>query len=118
MLRGVPEPAANQLLDRVHSERAMELRRLLAAPPDTAGALMSTDSHVARPDDSLEKIRAELAANPPRIDYLALPVVDLDGRLVGAIAVDDVIKKLVAERLPGRRRFHHGVGRDRPGAAR
>ncbi|MBN1529383.1 MAG: magnesium transporter [Thermoleophilaceae bacterium] len=36
-------------------------------------------------------------------DVLALPVVDVDGRLVGAVAMDDVLEELVAERLPGRR---------------
>ncbi len=171
MLRGVPEPAADRLLDQLHSERSEELRRLLAAPPDTAGALMSTDVHVAHRGDSLAEIRAELAANPPRIggltnvivvdddhrpvamfdtialvagdglpqpvpfiqqdtpvqqvidlfavhDFLALPVVDPDGRLVGAIAVDDVLEELVAERLPGRRRFRHGGSRGRLGHRR
>jgi CBS domain-containing protein len=34
-------------------------------------------------------------------DYAALPVVDADQRLVGVIAVDDVLEELLAERLPG-----------------
>ena len=34
-------------------------------------------------------------------DYAALPVVDADERLVGVIAVDDVLEELLAERLPG-----------------
>lgn len=38
-------------------------------------------------------------------DALALPVVDDDGQLVGAVAVDDVLEELLLERLPGRRRF-------------
>lgn len=38
-------------------------------------------------------------------DYLALPVVDAGGRLVGVVAVDDVLEELLAERLPGRARF-------------
>jgi CBS-domain-containing membrane protein len=38
-------------------------------------------------------------------DFLALPVVDADGRLVDAIAVDDVLEELLIERLPGRDRF-------------
>ena len=38
-------------------------------------------------------------------DYLALPVVDDDGRLVGVIAIDDVLEELLAERLPGQSRF-------------
>ena len=36
-------------------------------------------------------------------DVLALPVVGEDGRLAGAVAMDDVLEELVAERLPGRR---------------
>lgn len=43
-------------------------------------------------------------------DYLALPVVTDDGRLAGVVAVDDVLEELLAERLPGRARYH-GVRR-------
>ena len=38
-------------------------------------------------------------------DYLAMPVVDADGRFVGAITSDDVLEELWAERLPGRGRY-------------
>lgn len=38
-------------------------------------------------------------------DYLALPVVDDDGRLVGVVAVDDILEELLAERLPGEGRY-------------
>jgi CBS domain-containing protein len=38
-------------------------------------------------------------------DYLALPVVDADGRLVGVVAIDDVLEELLAERLPGQGRY-------------
>jgi sporulation protein YlmC with PRC-barrel domain len=41
-------------------------------------------------------------------DVLALPVVDDTERLVGVIAVDDVLEEVLAERLPGRRRYRHG----------
>lgn len=45
-------------------------------------------------------------------DFLAVPVVDdVSGVLIGAIAVDDVLEELLAERLPGHHaRFAH-VGR-------
>jgi CBS domain-containing protein len=45
-------------------------------------------------------------------DYLAMPVVDGEGRFVGAITADDVLEELWAERLPGRGRFA-GVRRGR-----
>jgi magnesium transporter len=38
-------------------------------------------------------------------DVLALPVVDQERRVVGAVAVDDVLEELLLERLPGRRRL-------------
>ncbi len=48
-------------------------------------------------------------------DVLALPVVDGEGRLVGAVAVDDVLEELLAERLPGKTKFrrHRILRRDR-----
>lgn len=49
-------------------------------------------------------------------DYLALPVVDADGRLVGVVAIDDVLEELLAERLPGQRR--PGLVRSRARALR
>ena len=38
-------------------------------------------------------------------DFHAVPVVDADGKLVGGIAVDDVLEELLAERLPGQGRY-------------
>jgi CBS domain-containing protein len=38
-------------------------------------------------------------------DYLALPVVDAEGRLAGIVAIDDVLEELLAERLPGHGRY-------------
>jgi len=159
-IRWLPAEDLQSLLSRLGSARAETLRRLVAAPPDTAGGLMNTDVRMARPGESLEDIRARLAADPPRLgslatvfvvdedrrplgvidvvslitgrvhqpraltipvdlpvddvidffathDFLAVPVVDDQGRLVGAVAVDDVLEELLARRLPGARRFAH-----------
>ena len=38
-------------------------------------------------------------------DFLALPVVDDEERLLGVVAVDDVLEELLAERLPGQGRY-------------
>jgi Mg/Co/Ni transporter MgtE len=47
-------------------------------------------------------------------DVLALPVVDADGILVGAVAIDDVLEELLVERLPQhRRRYRRAKGRGR-----
>ncbi len=158
LLRGVPAEAVEPLLAGVHSERAATLRRLLAHPAGTAGGLMDTEVHTARPGEPVAIVRARLAADIPELeglatvfvvdeagrplgswepidllagrpeprpvpavpaadpveqvidlfalnDYLAVPVVDTAGRLVGVITIDDVMAELLAERLPGRARF-------------
>jgi Mg/Co/Ni transporter MgtE len=47
-------------------------------------------------------------------DVLAVPVVDADGRPVGAVAIDDVLEELLVERLPQhRRRYRRSRGRER-----
>jgi CBS domain-containing protein len=38
-------------------------------------------------------------------DVLAVPVVDQDGSLVGAVAIDDLLDVTLADRLPGARRY-------------
>jgi sporulation protein YlmC with PRC-barrel domain len=163
-LRRLPPADLESLLARVGSVRAGVLRRLLEHHPDTAGGFMTTDVRTARETDSLDDIRARLAADPPTLDalatvfvlddddhpvgvidpvslitgqvqrrafrtipadmpvgavidlfathdFLAVPVVDAAGRLVGAVAVDDVFEELLAERLPGGRHFAHLRGR-------
>ncbi|MGE5636743.1 MAG: CBS domain-containing protein, partial [Nocardioidaceae bacterium] len=54
-----------------------------------------------RADTPIETVLELFAA----YDVLAVPVVDGDGRLIGAVAVDDVLDVLLADRLPGARRF-------------
>ena len=47
-------------------------------------------------------------------DVLALPVLDAQGRIAGAVAIDDVLEELLVERLPHhRRRYRHLRWRDR-----
>lgn len=78
----------------------------------TPGALIAGDvtpvrTPTVRPDAPVEDVVDVFAVH----DLLALPVVDGDGRLLGAIAVDDILEELLAERLPGRRRFWPVRGR-------
>jgi len=47
-------------------------------------------------------------------DVLALAVIDADGRIVGAVAIDDVLEELLVERLPQhRRRYRRAKVRER-----
>lgn len=167
-LRGISRRRRAELLAAVDAPRADTLRALLAAHPDTAAGLMSTDVCTAPVGTPADALRAQLLGAPPRTsglemvfvlddlghpvgvvsalalldggseadprpapvvaattgidavvdlfatrDIRAVAVVDEDGRMVGAVAIEDVLDELVAERLPGRSRFHHLLARHR-----
>jgi CBS domain-containing protein len=165
-LRHLEEAELRQVLERMHSQRAGKLRRLLLHPVDTAGGLMTTEVRTAPAGESAERIREQLSASPPQPeglltvfvvdeerrllgavrpaallagdarpvptphvavdtpvdevvglfalqDVLAVPVLDADGRVVGAIAVDDVLEEVLAHRLPGHRRYRTRIRRRR-----
>jgi len=157
-LRHVPRDDLDQVLENVGTARADQLRRLVAYPPSTAGALMSPNPLTARAGANAAELRERVAAGPPRMealgtvfvvgddgsvlgavsptqllrgsvepvpvpvltldqpvdevvdlfalnDVVALPVIDGSEHLVGVVTIDDVLDELVAERLPGARRF-------------
>ncbi|MDH3212891.1 MAG: magnesium transporter [Myxococcales bacterium] len=70
------------------------IRRLVSAPPArTIGELMIPDPLSVRADDDQEEV-AQLVA---RYDLLAVPVTDVDRRMLGVITVDDVIDVITEE---------------------
>lgn len=75
-------------------EGVLSLRQVLAAPP---GALvrdvMTREPETVRPDAEPQEV-AEVTAE---YNLLAIPVVDDDGRFLGAITVDDVLDRLLKE---------------------
>ncbi|HEY0888029.1 MAG TPA: CBS domain-containing protein [Nocardioides sp.] len=70
------------------------IQRLLREPPSSlvAGAL-DTDLETLRPEDTLDEVAAHLAT----YNLVAAPVVDEDGRLVGAVSVDDLLDHMLPE---------------------
>lgn len=65
---------------------------------------------VVHPDTPLERV-IEIFA---RYDVVAVPVVDDENRPLGAVAVDDLLEELLAERLPRhRRRYRMAFGKRR-----
>jgi magnesium transporter len=70
------------------------IRRLVSAPPSRSiGELMITDPVRVNADADQEEV-AELVR---RYDLLAIPVTDVDGRMLGVITVDDVIDVITEE---------------------
>ncbi|MGC5615634.1 magnesium transporter MgtE N-terminal domain-containing protein [Georgenia sp. Z1491] len=82
------ETPTGRLLGVVHLQRA------LREPPVTAvGTLLDTDIDPVLPTDGLGKVTRLLAT----YNLTALPVGDEDGRLLGAVSVDDVLDHLLPE---------------------
>jgi len=72
----------------------VSLREVVTADPKKKiEDLMNTDLVTVQPEVDREEVARLLS----RYDYLAMPVVDPDGRMLGVITVDDVIDVLAAE---------------------
>jgi magnesium transporter len=70
------------------------IRRLVSAPPHRpVGEIMIREPVSVRAEADQE----EVASLVRRYDLLAIPVVDIDGRMLGVITVDDVIEVITEE---------------------
>jgi CBS domain-containing protein len=70
----------------------VHFQALLREPPSTlVGTLIDSDIEWPRPEMTLEQVASLLAS----YDLVALPVVDENQRLVGAVTVDDVLDHLL-----------------------
>jgi Mg/Co/Ni transporter MgtE len=70
------------------------IQRLLREPPSTLVAgVLDTSIDYLRPEATLEDVAAFLAA----YNLVAAPVVDEQGRLLGTVAVDDLLDHLLPE---------------------
>ena len=82
------EPPTGRLIGVAH------IQRLLREPPSTlVGAVLDTDMETLRPTATLEDVARHLAT----CHLGAAPVVDEDGHLLGAVAVDDLLDHLLPE---------------------
>jgi len=74
--------------DRRHLVGVVSLRRLLLVPPDTPlKRIMTAEVYSVRVDTDQEEVARQVAS----YNLLAIPVVDVENKLVGVITVDDVI---------------------------
>ena len=82
------EPPTGRLLGVAH------IQRLLREPPSTlVGHVVVSDMESLPPTASLEDVARHLAT----YNLVAAPVVDEEGRLLGAVTVDDVLDHLLPE---------------------
>lgn len=80
--------------DEGHLVGVLPLRTLVSALPDrTINDIMTPNVIAVQVDDDQERV-AEIVA---RYDFLAVPVVDEEGRLAGIVTVDDIVDVLAEE---------------------
>lgn len=82
------ETPAGRLLGAVHIQRALR-----EPPHEQLGAIVDRDIETVGPQDEIGKVTRLLAT----YNLTALPVVDEEHRLLGAISVDDVLDHLLPE---------------------
>jgi magnesium transporter len=90
-----------------HILGVVSLRELVKADPSTAIKDIAVDDVVTVP---LGAARDEVATTIARYDFIAVPVVDDDGRMRGIVTVDDVVDVLLPEKL---RKMLPRVGKSR-----
>ena len=80
--------------DERHLLGVVPIRRLVAAPPITPVSQLMTSETISVPPEADQEEVAQIVA---RYDLLAVPVTDVDGRMLGMITVDDVIDVITEE---------------------
>ena len=102
------EPPTGRLLGVAH------IQRLLREPPSTLlGAVLDSGMDSLPPTATLEDVARHLAA----YNLVAAPVLDEDGRLLGAVTVDDLLDHLLPENWRDSPRTGSAGTYTRPGRA-
>jgi len=82
------ETPTGRFLGVVHTQRLLR-----EAPHHAVGGLLDTEIEKVTPDATLAQLTRLLAT----YNLLALPVVDTERRLLGAVSVDDVLDHLLPD---------------------
>lgn len=89
LLRGMEQERLDQLLGRLSPAIAEDLRKILAYPPDCAGALMDSRIFYFSPELSVAEALARLRAQGQR-GFRLIFIVDEERRLVGMVDIQDL----------------------------
>src|SRR6202034_3731287 len=91
-LRDLPLALRAEVLNHIPAKTALALRELLGYEEDEAGGLMTTTLVTAKSGDKVKKVVDHLSESRAHgADLDAVAVVDGDGRLLGDIAVLDIL---------------------------
>ncbi|KAB7746248.1 CBS domain-containing protein [Nostocoides sp. F2B08] len=86
----------------------VHIQRLLREPPHApVGAILDKDVQTLAPEDALGRVTRLMAT----YNHVSLPVCDTDGRLLGAVTVDDVLDHILPDDW---REDRHDVTEDLP----
>ena len=112
LIEEMPANVVKRILRQADKDMRKQINELLKYPEDSAGSIMTTEFIVLRPDMTAEmaikRIRrtgvdketiytcyvAQMFSN---YNFLALPVVDNENRLVGIVTIDDAIDVIQEE---------------------
>lgn len=89
LLARLDPPLRERLLARLAPATACEIRDLVHYPPDSAGALIDPRVRLFRADATVREVLGRLRAAPER-RLQVVHVVDAEGRLAGAVPLQDV----------------------------
>jgi magnesium transporter len=89
LLARLEQSSREHTLDLLEPDLSREIRELLTYPPDSAGALMDARVTTFRSDMTVEKVLRRLREFP-RKGLQEVYVVDEKGRLVGAVAIQEL----------------------------
>jgi CBS domain-containing protein/sporulation protein YlmC with PRC-barrel domain len=94
-LRHLPLALRAEVLGHIPQSTALALRELLGYEEDEAGGIMTTALVTAHSGDKVKKVVDRLSdARNHGVDLDAVAVVDSDGRLIGDVAVLDILLSL------------------------
>ena len=94
-LRHLPLAVRGEVLRHIPQSTALALRELLGYEEDEAGGIMTTALVTAHSGDKVKKVVDRLSeARSHGVDLDAVAVVDSDGRLIGDVAVLDILLAL------------------------
>ena len=91
LLSGLSEEQREEILTGLPSSEARELRELMQHPPDSAGRLMDPRIAVFRPGTLVEEALVRLRSLPQSHRLQNLFLVDEEGRLTGAVPLQEAI---------------------------